>query len=238
VLKAEVRSAGDNPPFVGTSWDAPTPQRLYEDLSCARGNGDHALKAVKGDLRRDRTAATPFLAKATRLGLAWAAYALPHAWRTQTLQPTGLAQAQPATIILTLFKIAAQVKQYKDRLLLHLPNACPVQALLQRITTWLYVVPPPVGNTSSGGASPRRARPLPSLSALTTDALTSLSDGLMARDTPQGSGACVDGGALSSSDTTPPPPPVGGHRPRGPDGYAGTRFTQECATLLFMKNSG
>lgn len=32
VLKAEVMSAGDNPRFVVTSLDAPTPARLYEDL--------------------------------------------------------------------------------------------------------------------------------------------------------------------------------------------------------------
>ena len=29
-----------------------------------------------------------------------------------------------------LFKIAARVKQYKDRVLLHLPSACPVKDLL------------------------------------------------------------------------------------------------------------
>lgn len=148
VLKAEVMSAGDNPRFVVTSLDAPTPQMLYEDLYCARGNCENAIKAVKVDLRSDRTSATTFLANATRLVLACAAYALHHALRTQTLQHPGLAQAQPSTIILTLFKIAAQVKQYKDRILLHLPSSCPVKALLQRITTLFYVVPTPVSNTS------------------------------------------------------------------------------------------
>jgi hypothetical protein len=44
--------------------------------------------------------------------LAGAASALPHALRTQTLQHTALAQAPPSTSILTLFKIAAQGKQY------------------------------------------------------------------------------------------------------------------------------
>jgi hypothetical protein len=148
VLKAEVMSAGDNPRFVVTSLDAPTPQMLYEDLYCARGNCANAIKAVKVDLRSERTSATTFLANATRLVLACAAYALHHALRTHTLQHTGLAQAQPSTIIVTLFKIAAQVKQYKDRILLHLPSSCPVKALLQRVTTLLYVVPTPVGNTS------------------------------------------------------------------------------------------
>jgi len=100
------------------------------------------------DLRSDRTSATTFLANALRLLLACAAYVLPHALRTTTLHHTALAQAQPATIIVTLFKIATQVKQYKDRRRLHLPSACPVQALLHRVTALLYVVPLPAGNTS------------------------------------------------------------------------------------------
>jgi len=68
--------------------------------------------------------------------------------RTHTLQHTALAQAQPSTVILTLFTIATQVKQYKDRLLLHLPSSCPVKALLQRVTTLLCAVPELAYNTS------------------------------------------------------------------------------------------
>ncbi len=148
VLKAEVMSAGDNPRFVVTSLDAPPPQMLYEDLYCARGNCENAIKAVQCDLHSDRTSATTFLANATRLILACAAYALHHALRTSTLQHTALAQAQPSTVMLTRFKIATQVKQYKDRILLHLPSACPVKALLHRVTALLCAVPAPVCNTS------------------------------------------------------------------------------------------
>jgi hypothetical protein len=148
VLKAEVMRAGENPRFVVTSLEAPSPQMLYEDLYCARGNCENAIKAVKVDLHSERTSATTFLANAMRLVLACAAYALHHALRTHTLQHTALAQAQPSTVILTLFKIATQIKQYKDRILLHLPSSCPVKALLHRVTTLLAVVPVPVGNTS------------------------------------------------------------------------------------------
>ena len=149
MLKAEGLSAGDKPRFVVTSWDTPTPPRLYADLYGARGTCENALKAVKVALRRERTAATTVLANALRLLLAWAASVLPQAWRTHTLPHPVRAQAQPSTILRTLFKIAAQVKQYKDRLLLHLPSSCPVQALLHRGTTLLCAVPVPVGNTSS-----------------------------------------------------------------------------------------
>src|SRR5262252_9563666 len=147
VLKAEVMSAGDNPRFVVTSMDAPTPQMLYEDLYCARGNCENDIKAVKNDLHSDRTSATSFLANAMRLLWACAAYVLHHALRMHTLQHTALAQAQPSTVILTLFKIATQIKQYKDRILLHLPSACPVKALLQRVTTLRSAVPVPVFTT-------------------------------------------------------------------------------------------
>jgi Transposase DDE domain group 1 len=148
ILKAEVMAIGDNPRFVVTSMEAPTPQQVYEVLYCARGNCENAIKAVKCDLHSDRTSATTFLANAMRLLLACAAYVLHHALRRHTLQHTALAQAQPSTVILTLFKVATQIKQYKDRILLHLPSSCPVKALLHRITTLLSAVPLPVGNTS------------------------------------------------------------------------------------------
>jgi hypothetical protein len=147
VLKAEVMSAGDNPRFVVTRWQPP-PQMLYEDLYCARGNCENDIKAVKCDLQSDRTSATTFLANAMRLLLACAAYVLHHALRTHTLSHTALANAQPSTVILTLFKVATQIKQYKDRIFLHLPSSCPVKALLYRVTALLSAVPAPLMNTS------------------------------------------------------------------------------------------
>jgi hypothetical protein len=148
IIKAEVMAAGDNPRFVVTSLDAPTPQHVYEDLYCARGNCENDIKAVKGDLHSDRTSATTFLANAVRLLLACGAYVLHHALRTHTLAHTALATAQPSTVILALFKVATQVKQYKDRVLLHLPTSCPVKALLHRVTTRLTALPVPALNTS------------------------------------------------------------------------------------------
>jgi hypothetical protein len=148
MLKAEVMAAGAPPRFVVTSLGAPPPQRVYEEISGARGNGENSIKAVKCDLHRDRTSATPFLANAMRLLLSCAAYVLHHALRTQTLQQTTLAHAHPSTVILTLFKVATQGKQSKDRLLLHLPSSCPVKALWHRVTALLALVPLPVLNTS------------------------------------------------------------------------------------------
>jgi hypothetical protein len=50
--------------------------------------------------------------------------------------------------MLTLFKVAVQVKQYRDRILLHLPSSCPVKALLHRVTALLALVPLPGVNSS------------------------------------------------------------------------------------------
>jgi Transposase DDE domain group 1 len=148
IVKAEVMAAGDNPRFVVTSLEAPTPQQVYEDVYCARGNCENAIKAVKSDLHSDRTSATTFRVNATRLLLACGASVLHHALRTSTLAHTTLATAQPSTVIRTLFKVATQVKQYKDRILLHLPTSCPVQALLHRVTTLLTAIPVPALHTS------------------------------------------------------------------------------------------
>ena len=148
IVKAEVMAAGDNPRFVVTSLAAPTPQQVYEDLYCARGNCENDSKAVKCDLHSDRTSATTFLANAMRLLLSCAASVLHHALRTHTLSHTALATAQPSTVLLTLFTVATQIKQYKGRILLHLPTSCPVKALLHRVTALLSAIPVPAWNTS------------------------------------------------------------------------------------------
>ena len=68
-----------------------------------------------------------------------AAYVLHQQLRTQALQHTELAHAQPSTVITKLFKIAVQVRQFKDRVILHLPTSCPVRLLLQTVTERLFV---------------------------------------------------------------------------------------------------
>ena len=81
----------------------------------------------------DNTSASSFLANFGRLLLTAAAYVIHQQLRQLGLQDTVLAKAQPKTVILSLFKIAVRVKQYKDRVLLHLPTACPVKSILAKI---------------------------------------------------------------------------------------------------------
>jgi hypothetical protein len=142
ILKAEVTAFGDNPRFVVTSLSEPTPQTLYEHFYCARGQDENYIKAIKCDLKSDRTSDRSFLANHMRLFYACAAYVLHHALRTETLRGTEFARAQPARIINRLFKIAVRVVPYKDRIRLHLPSTCPVKPVLKQITEILYRVPP------------------------------------------------------------------------------------------------
>jgi len=77
---------------------------------------------VKCDLQSDRTSASTFLANFGRLLLTSAAYVLHPQLCKLGLQNTALANAQPKTVILSLFKIAVRIKPYKDRMLRHLPT--------------------------------------------------------------------------------------------------------------------
>lgn len=83
-----------------------------------------------------------------RLLLACGAYVLHYALRMHTLAHTGLATAQPGTVSLTWFKVATPIKQYKDRILLHLPTSGPVKARLHRVAPLLTALPVPALNTS------------------------------------------------------------------------------------------
>jgi len=139
VLKAEVLPgsnglpAKDNQRYVVTSLRSPTPSALYQHVYCQRGQAENWIKQVKSDLKSDRTSASTFIANFARLLLTGAAYVLHQQLRLLGLHDTELATAQPKTVILSLFKIAVRVKQYKDRVLLHLPSACPVKALLAKV---------------------------------------------------------------------------------------------------------
>jgi len=134
---------GDNPRFIVTSLDLPSPEIAYTGLYCSRGNAERYIKELKRDLSCDRTSDSTFLANCMRLVTSCAAYQLIHALRSETLKGTRLAHAAASTIIAKLFKIAVRVVQYKDRIKLHLPSSCPVKDILVQITGILYCTPPP-----------------------------------------------------------------------------------------------
>ena len=144
VVKAEVLAGGDISPakdnqrYVVTSLRGPSPRTLYQQDYCSRAQAELRIKELKVDLKSDRTSASGFIANFARLLFTAAAYVLHQQLRHLGLQGTPLATAQPRTVMLTLFKIATRVKQYKDRVLLHLPSACPVKGLLAQVCRRLY----------------------------------------------------------------------------------------------------
>jgi len=139
---------GDNPRFAVTSMTLPNPHTIYTELYCARGNAENFIKHLKCDLVADRTSCTTFLANCMRLVLHCAAYVLHQQLRTEALLHTELASAQPSNVILKLFKVATQVKQYKNRVMLHLPSAYPFEHLLWQLTERLYLSKPARFNSS------------------------------------------------------------------------------------------
>ena len=142
LLKAEVNEFAETPRFVVTSLRGDSAELLYEEIYCGRGQAENFIKHLKSDLASDRTSCTTFLANCMRLLQHAAAYVLHQQLRTEALQGTELAQAQPSTIIKKLFKIAVQVRQTKNRITLHLPSACPVQKLLYTLAERLFVPTP------------------------------------------------------------------------------------------------
>jgi hypothetical protein len=143
ILKAEVMASGDNPRFVVTSLDLPTPECLYRDLYSARGQDENFIKMLKNDLASDRTSDHRCLANHLRLFFSGAAYVLHQAPRTEVLVHTELAKARPVTVILKLFKLAVRVVAYQDRIKPHSPTSGPVKDLLRRVTEILFLTRPP-----------------------------------------------------------------------------------------------
>jgi hypothetical protein len=142
LLKAEVMAQGENPCFVVTSLTGLDAGMLYEELYCARGQTENFIKYLKTDLASDRTSCTTFMANCFRLLLHACAYILHQQLRSQTLQQTALSQAQPSTVIAKLFKIAVQVRQTSQRIVLHLPSACAVKEVLHTLAERLLITLP------------------------------------------------------------------------------------------------
>ena len=142
LLKAEVMEIGENPRFVVTSLIEHDAGMLYEELYCARGQTENYIKYLKTDLASDRTSCTTFLANCMRLLLHAAAYILHQQLRTQGLKNTEMEQAQPSSVITKLFKIAVQIRQTKNRIIIHLPTACTVKNLLHTLTERLFLSTP------------------------------------------------------------------------------------------------
>ena len=154
--KAEVTREGDNPRFVVTNLPPKrfqgdkdrtrfTPQRLYEELYCARGDMENLLKQQVLDLRADRMSTHHMASNQFRLWEAMFAYLLLERLRTQGLSGTELERATAGSLRLKLLKVAAQVRVSVRRVYVQLSSAYPLQALFRLCHKRLMRLPVPAG---------------------------------------------------------------------------------------------
>lgn len=154
IAKAEVTAEGDNPRFVVTNLPAQgfkgeqdrtrfTAAPLYEQLYCARGEMENALKQQVLDLKADRLSTHYLASNQLRLWLATFAHLLLERLRGLGLLGTELAQATAGSVRLKLLKVAAQVRVSVRRVYVQLSSAYPLQPLfrlchqrLMRLALW------------------------------------------------------------------------------------------------------
>jgi len=140
IAKAEVSALGDNPRFIVTNLPAegfpeeedPTrfqPQRLYEELYCARGEMENVLKQQTLDLAADRLSSHHLASNQLRLWLSTFAYLLLERVRALGLRGTELARATVGSVRLKLLKVAAQVTVSVRRVYVQLSSAYPWRGL-------------------------------------------------------------------------------------------------------------
>jgi hypothetical protein len=129
IAKAEWTGGAANPRFVVTSLSGQeaAPQRLYEEIYCARGDMENRIKECQLDLFADRTSAATMRANQLRLWFASMAYVLLCALRRIALQQTQFAKATCGTIRLKLLKIGALVRASVRRIKFAMASGCPYQ---------------------------------------------------------------------------------------------------------------
>lgn len=138
--KAEVMAGGENPRFVVTNLPLQgfkeesehtrfIPQRLYEELYCARGEMENLLKQQVLDLQADRMSTHHLASNQFRLWVAMFAYLLLERLRTRGLRGTELERATAGSLRLRLLKVAAQVRVSVRRVYVQLSSAYPLQQL-------------------------------------------------------------------------------------------------------------
>jgi hypothetical protein len=155
--KAEVMSGGENPRFVATNLSPKgfkgdqesrtrfTPQRLYEELYCARGDMENLLKQQVLDLQADRMSTHHLASNQFRLWEAAFGYLLMERLRTQGLAGTELERATAGSLRLKLLKVAAQVRVSVRRVYVQLSSAYPLQELFRLCHQRLMRLAAPAG---------------------------------------------------------------------------------------------
>lgn len=133
--KAEHLPKGSNPRFVVTSLSGEkvSPQPLYEQVYCGRGEMENRIKEQQLYLFADRTSCQTMRANQLRLWLSSVAYVLLQALRQHGLQQTEMAKARCDTIRLKLLKLGAVVTISVRRVWFSLSQSFPYQKLFAQV---------------------------------------------------------------------------------------------------------
>jgi hypothetical protein len=131
IARVEASAQGTDTRFIVTNLPGGSARALYERTYCQRGQAENHLKAWKRHLAADRTSCCRTSANQFRLMLHTGAYWL--LWSLRSLMPkrSTWRVAQFDTLRLRLVKLAARVVALKTRVVVHLPSACPYQAVLR-----------------------------------------------------------------------------------------------------------
>jgi hypothetical protein len=131
VVRAADKEAKDNPRFVVTSLKQ-SPQWIYEQVYCQRGDVENRIKELHDGMQIGRTSCSNFLANTFRVLLTATAYVLMQEMRLH-LAPTRHARAQVSTLREHFLKLGAQVIVSVRRIVLHLPQAFPYRDSFHRL---------------------------------------------------------------------------------------------------------
>jgi len=131
VVRAADKKPKDNPRFVVTNLQQ-SPQWIYEQVYCLRGEIENRIKELHEGMQIGRTSCTSFWANAFRVLLTAAAYVLLQELRLR-LARTDCARAQVGTLRERLLKLGARVAVSVRRVVVHLPWSCPYQHQFRRL---------------------------------------------------------------------------------------------------------
>ncbi|MGH9407054.1 MAG: IS1380 family transposase [Terriglobia bacterium] len=136
IFKAEVvrcgeKEAKDNPRFVITNLKQ-SPQWIYEQVYCARGDLENRIKELHHGMEIDRTSCSKFWANQFRALMTAAAYVLMQELRLRAAR-TDCARAQVGTLRERLLKLGAYVVVSVRRVVIHLPVSFPFLASFRQI---------------------------------------------------------------------------------------------------------
>lgn len=136
IYKAEHTEKGANPRFVITNLEG-DPQRLYDNIYCARGEMENRIKEQQLGLFADRTSCKKWWSNQFRLLLSSAAYILTETIRRLALEGTQLAHAQVQSIRLKLFKIGTVILRNTRRIRLFFSSSYPYRHLFLAVLSRL-----------------------------------------------------------------------------------------------------